>query len=40
VALWDLWDAARGERPGGGGPGDCLTPSGETLDLELFKFDT
>jgi hypothetical protein len=40
VNVRDLFDALRRKRAGGGGDGRCRTKSGETLDLELFKFDT
>ena len=40
MAMKDYLNAARGAKPGPAGDGKARTRSGETLDLELYKFDT
>ena len=40
MSLSDYARALRGASPGFGGDGRCRTAAGETLDLELYKFDT
>lgn len=40
MGLRDYMNAARGRAPDGGSDGKARTKGGETLDLELYKFDT
>jgi glutaredoxin len=40
LAPRDYIDALRRRSPEGGGDGACLTRSGRTMDLELYKFDS